>query len=85
MPSAKVGLPGETTSDVTLALLTVRVIWPETLPTAAEIWLCPAATPEATPVLETTVAAEVLLEVQLAEVVTSWVKPLLSVAVAIKS
>jgi hypothetical protein len=80
-PTPTTGIVGVTAIETSGAGVTVRVAAPETIKTVARIVVVPGPTPRATPVVEI-VAAAPLVEVQVADVVTSWVVPSLSVATA---
>ena len=82
-PMPSVGLVGVTAMETSVALLTVSVADPVTVPTAARIVLVPVVRPVATPALET-LATLVLDDVQVAVAVTSCVVPSLSVTTALK-
>jgi hypothetical protein len=60
--------------EVRVAEVTVRVVFPEILPEAAEMVAVPDATDVATPLL-LTVATGVLEELQVTWVVMSWLVP----------
>ena len=77
VPLAMLGLVGVTAMDTNSAAVTVRVVEPDTLPFVAVMVAVPTATPVARPALPEapeTVATVVLVEVQVAEVVKSWVE-----------
>lgn len=75
-PDAMLGLPGVTEMDCKVALLTISVVVPETLPDRAVIVLLPAATEVATPLKPVAllmVAVPVLEELQVTDLVRSCV------------
>ena len=82
VPLAIVGLPGVTTTEMTVALVTVRVALPDTAPTAAEMAVCPGSTEVASPV-PSTVAVAGVPDIQLAVAVTSRMLASLKVAIAV--
>ena len=74
VPLAMLGLVGVTAMDTSFAAVTVSVVEPETVPTAAAMVVVPAATPVASPLLPAaldTVATEVLVEDQVTDAVKS--------------
>ena len=77
VPRAMLAFVGVTAMDTSFAAVTVRVVEPETLPSVAAMVVLPTATLVARPLLPAaldTVAAEVLVEVQVAVVVRSCVE-----------
>ena len=77
VPRTMLAFVGVTAMDTSFAAVTVRVVEPETLPSVAAMVVLPTATLVARPLLPAaldTVAAEVLVEVQVAVVVRSCVE-----------
>ena len=73
-PTATLGLVGVTAIPVKVALDTVRLACPDTLPEVAAIVVIPAPTPVATPLLAI-VATVPLDELHVTRVVISWLVP----------
>ena len=77
VPLAMLELVGVTAMDTSFAAVTVSVVEPDTLPTAAAMVVLPVATLVARPLLPEaldTVATVAFVEVQVAAVVKSWVE-----------
>ena len=77
VPRAMLAFVGVTAMDMSVAAVTVSAVEPETLPNVAAMVVLPTATLVARPLLPAaldTVAAEVLVEVQVAVVVRSCVE-----------
>ena len=62
LPAVRVAVAGETVMLFRVAVVTVRMLVPDTLPEVAVMVEVPAATPIARPVLDTVAAAMLLLD-----------------------
>lgn len=82
VPSAMEGLPGVTVIELRTAAVTVKLSVPVTDPYWAEMVAVPCPRPFPKPVLPT-VAVAGLEELQVAELVRSWVEPSVNVPVAV--